>query len=172
MRRIGLLPCVVVAGAVLLVGLFSTPESRLSIRMVHPRSAQLMEDIETGQTYVPATYEVVELDAAAPAREDDRLLVSQAEELTQDEFASVQLLPTPDGQKMYLELTDEGVAEVYQLVEQHPDGKLVMITESGEAIPVRLSKSNPAQGRLTVQLGRNASYSDVRKLMAELREDI
>jgi hypothetical protein len=87
MKRIGLLPCALVAGAALLVAIYGTRDARFSVRLIHPRSAQLIDRIESGQSMVPATYEVLEVDEAAPTTEE-RVLVSRAEELCEEHIAA------------------------------------------------------------------------------------
>lgn len=158
----------------MLVALYSASrEPRLSIRLVHPDSAQLIDDIESGQSPVPSTYEVVEMaEDAAGAAIQDRLVVSCAEELTEDELAAVEVIKAGSKQNLYLELTDEGLAEIADVVRRNPKSKLVIVTEDGDALPVRMSRNPAIPQSLAIQLGGSTSSSEILKLAEELRKEI
>jgi hypothetical protein len=180
MKRLGLVPCGIgIVGALaVLLSLFDSREEGLSIRLIHPRSSQLVDGIECGKMIVPPTLEVLEIEqdpAIAPVAED-RVVVTREEELSGEHLASIEVATTTTGpeagQDIYLRLTDEGLAELYDLAEDYPGWQMVIVTESGEVMPLERVRRNLKKGRLAIHLDDHANRADALRIAAELRKDI
>ena len=171
MKLLGLAPCGIVGAVAVLLGLYNAPEEGLSIRLLHPRSSQLMEKIESGQSVVPPSYEVREVDDTAKDPED-RVLVSRNVELSKDDFTGVELAPGKNGQAIYLKLSDEGTAELYDLDEDYPNSQMVIVTEDGEVMPVQRVRTRSKEGRLAIFLDPKIKKAAAQQFAAELSKDI
>lgn len=120
------------AGIAALYAVAGSPSKDVSVRLVHPASERLIEQIECGQAIVPPSYQVLEV--ASGEDDQERILVSEVQQLGEEEIASVDIQESEEGQEIHLTLSDEGVEEWRDLAADYPGREIAVVSGDGEVL--------------------------------------
>lgn len=146
--KVKFLPICIALGVLTASLLSSSRDRGISIRLVHPASGELMEEIEAGQATVPSAHEVLEVSPAASRNpyDEERVLVSQVPRLEAEDFEDVDCTVENGHHEVTITLSEEGLEDWQDLTADHP-GAQIAVTDGQEVLLLDELPLKPGSGQ-------------------------